>query len=62
MMINFLVNVYLATHFRVGFAMFILLFIEFRYFWKSHTLFVTTAEKEFLDNKILKSTQSLTQD
>lgn len=55
MIINFLLCVYLSTNFRVGLAMFAMLFIELLYFWRSHSQFVTVAEKEYLDNKILKS-------
>ena len=55
MIINFLLCVYLSTSFRVGLAMFAMLFIELLYFWRSHSQFVTVAEKEYLDNKILKS-------
>jgi hypothetical protein len=58
MLANFVVTVYLATQFRVGLSMFLILFLQLRYFWKAHSNFVLISEKELLDNKLLSRKQT----
>jgi len=61
MMFNFMVSVYLSIKFRVGLSMFALLALNLYYFWKTHTNFIDEAERQYLDQKILKRTASVTQ-
>ena len=55
MMFNFLIVVYFSIKFRVGLSMFGLLALNLYYFWKTHTNFINEADKQYLDQKILKS-------
>jgi hypothetical protein len=54
MMFNFMISVYLSIRFRVGLSMFALLALNLYYFWKTHTNFIDEAERQYLDQKILK--------
>lgn len=54
MMFNFMTSVYLSIRFRVGLSMFALLALNLYYFWKTHTNFIDEAERQYLDQKILK--------